>query len=190
MDCTTSTSLIMSYLDNQITPKEWADLQCHLDQCEDCREALTVYQQMVSDLETMELPEVSDKFDIRVMEAIDHSLYQKQERKWLGIREILISFGIYLTFLFAIQRTEWNILREINNIPKVFYFFTRTIGLFENLLSRLMMFFMYFRRLLLLQLQLISNVETTTVIMYFLGLVALTGLFFLIEGKLQKLINS
>ncbi|KAB3532072.1 anti-sigma factor family protein [Alkaliphilus serpentinus] len=190
MDCQASTNLMMKYLDNHITPQEWADLQLHLMICKDCDEAFKVYQEMLEALETMETPDISDKFEVRVMEAIDHSLYHKKNRQWFGIREVLISFGIYLTFLLAVQNPGWNILKVLEWITRGLYYVSHIFGVIESFLSRFATIFVYSRRLIMLQFQIISNTQITTIMFYFIALAGLTALFFLIEGKLQRLINS
>lgn len=103
MDCKTSSNLIMAYVDQTITDDEWANLQKHLELCKECREEFDFFSQIEELIGELPMYEPSEAFEMKVMESIDHSLYQPTGKKGIGISALFMSIGIYITFLLGME---------------------------------------------------------------------------------------
>ncbi len=104
MDCKTSSTLIMNYVDKTIKENEWANLQEHMNNCNQCQEEFKIFTEMLDLFEDVPMYEPSKTFEDKVMASIDKSLYTEKVNKWLGVNAIILSIGIYLTFVLPILR--------------------------------------------------------------------------------------
>jgi len=106
MNCKNSEKLIMNYMDNILSERDAIKLNEHLRQCNECKEAFTVYEMMIHEFQSFENVAVPSHFEQELMVKINAlepgCLTQKPiAMEWVnsiiwGIFTVLFGSGILL----------------------------------------------------------------------------------------------
>ncbi|KAB3532431.1 zf-HC2 domain-containing protein [Alkaliphilus pronyensis] len=189
MDCKTSSNLIMSYIDNNITDKELLALQYHMSVCKNCREEFMLFNELVESICDLPMLEPSDGFEMRVIDSIDHSIYKSSTSKWLGIKEILISTIIYFGFLFSFSSSEATII-SLNSVSKIVQQLYLLGGFIEGIIEYIMVGSLYTRKMMFYLLGFFSRATTSTLVFYTISLLVLAAVLVMIQTTLYKILKN
>lgn len=190
MDCKTSSNLMMSYIDRTISEREWAGLQEHIASCNKCRDEFTLFMEMQSLMEGMEMVEPDSNFELKVMESIDRSLYKKGVKESRGFRELIISIVAYLTLLLGVQGVQYS-LQQNSYTPMVLFDYLLSIGsFFDKVVMNGMLLVLYPRKILMMILHFISQVSFTGILAYGVGLLILMILLATIQTTLFRMLKN
>jgi hypothetical protein len=100
MDCRTSSEIMIKWMDGPLAESEEKQLTAHIEKCSACRLEYEEWQELASALAKLPDPAPSRGFEVRVMAAIDPTLYAAPRRLtmkpqpghvlvWMGILGII-----------------------------------------------------------------------------------------------------